>query len=93
MTRHWIVRISGKAFHGPFGNLNHLIIAEYSPQCPQNVVDVGCLFRIPETEEQYLEEVEQDEFRCLNLNVSLPAEHAAMAHLPVLVWIHGKSRS
>jgi carboxylesterase type B len=38
------------------------------------------------------QEVEQDEFRCLNLNVSLPDGLSSRKELlPVLIWIHGKA--
>jgi hypothetical protein len=62
----------------------------YSPQCPQNHVDVGYLLRIPESLDENQEEVAEDEFQCLNLNVSVPGERKASEGLfPVLIWIYG----
>jgi carboxylesterase type B len=47
--------------------------------------------RIPEELEEGRDEFEQDEFRCLNINVSVPLGHpSTMELLPVLIWIHGK---
>lgn len=59
------------------------------PQCPQPHVDVGHLLRVPPHIE--IARAEEDEFRCLNLNVSRPAKEMVPgeALLPVLVWIHG----
>ncbi|KAG2066195.1 alpha/beta-hydrolase [Suillus decipiens] len=31
----------------------------------------------------------QDEFECLNLNITCPAGHHRKSHIPVMVWIHG----
>jgi carboxylesterase type B len=31
----------------------------------------------------------QDEFECLNLNITCPADHHSESRLPVMVWIHG----
>ena len=42
----------------------------YRPQSPQNTIQVGHLLRIPEVLDGGKDEVKQDEFRCLNLNVS-----------------------
>lgn len=46
------------------------------PRCPQNYMDLRYMLRIP-TEEQIPEQAE-DEFVCLNLDVTMPA-HAAIA--------------
>lgn len=61
-----------------------------SPICPQNYVDVGHLLRLPD-EDNTAFELEQDEFNCLNLNVSVPDEIGPTSRLPVFVWIHGRS--
>ena len=61
-----------------------------SPQCPQNHIDVGYLLRIPSSLDEDQEKFEEDEFHCLNINVSLPAEfNPTNGLLPVLIWIHG----
>lgn len=31
----------------------------------------------------------QDEFDCLNLNITCPAGHDRESQIPVMVWIHG----
>ncbi|KAG9311718.1 Carboxylesterase family-domain-containing protein [Chiua virens] len=31
----------------------------------------------------------QDEFECLNLNITTPAHHTSHSRLPVMVWVHG----
>lgn len=67
---------------------------KHSPQCPQNNVDVGHLLRLPEILEESQKEVKQDEFECLNLNVSVPARTTSTKDLlPVLIWIHGETLS
>ena len=50
-------------------------------------VDVRHLLRIPE--EYQLAEEEEDEFECLNLDVTVPANVSDETPLPVLVWIYG----
>lgn len=63
-----------------------------SPQCPQNHVEADHLLRIPEELGKKQEEG-QDEFRCLNVNVSLPSGQSTTKELlPVLIWIHGKTQ-
>lgn len=63
---------------------------ERSPQCPQNHVEADQLLRIPEELGERQEG--QDEFRCLNVNVSLPSGQSTTKELlPVLIWIHGKT--
>ncbi|KAI1871230.1 uncharacterized protein JN550_004675 [Neoarthrinium moseri] len=65
----------------------------HGPRCPQTVVDVGHLLRIPL--DQSLPVEHEDEFRCLNLDVVLPKESLAQhaKDLPVLAWIHGGSQA
>ena len=62
-----------------------------SPRCPQNGVDFRHLLRIPE--EIKVQEVREDEFECLNLDVTMPSTYTndtlSRDPLPVLVWIHG----
>lgn len=65
------------------------------PRCPQNGVDFRHLLRIPQEVE--VQEVPEDEFHCLNLDITMPAPFMVTAtsneSLPVLVWIHGKWKS
>ncbi|KAL1972988.1 hypothetical protein VTN31DRAFT_6530 [Thermomyces dupontii] len=63
----------------------------YGPRCPQVNVDVRHLLRIPE--EYQLAEEEEDEFECLNLDVTVPANVSDETPLPVLVWIYGGSQA
>jgi carboxylesterase type B len=51
-------------------------------------IDFQHLLRIPETNQSEEPLVPQDEFECLNLDVSLPKERAPK--MPVLIWIHGE---
>lgn len=46
----------------------------------------------PPSAEQLESELPQDEFNCLNLNITCPRRAAASASdpgLPVMLWIHG----
>ncbi|KAM5353442.1 hypothetical protein ACJ41O_000092 [Fusarium nematophilum] len=56
------------------------------PQYPN--VDVGHLLRLPRNIST--PRIDEDEFKCLNLNISTPADEdvAGKGLLPVLVWIH-----
>ncbi|KAM5372475.1 hypothetical protein ACJZ2D_007513 [Fusarium nematophilum] len=61
-----------------------------SPRCPQNHVDFRHMLRIPEQES--IPSRDEDEFACLNLDVTIPEPAAASSSdspLPVVVWIHG----
>lgn len=61
-----------------------------SPRCPQNHVDFRHLLRIPQDEE--IPAQDEDEFRCLNLEVTSPALKTLPERpCPVLMWIHGKA--
>jgi carboxylesterase type B len=31
----------------------------------------------------------QDEFDCLNLNITAPAHRSSLSRLPVMIWVHG----
>ena len=35
------------------------------------------------------QELKQDEFECLNLNITCPAGLKPLSRLPVMLWIHG----
>ncbi|WDK14589.1 carboxylesterase [Colletotrichum graminicola] len=65
----------------------------FGPRCPQVAIDVGHLLRIPS---QYkLPPEPEDEFKCLNLDVTTPRSclSSKREQLPVLVWIHGGSQA
>lgn len=57
------------------------------PRCPQAHVDVRHLLRIPE--DYGINEEPEDEFECLNLDITLPDNVASGKSLPVLIWIYG----
>ncbi|KAB8276025.1 Alpha/Beta hydrolase protein [Aspergillus minisclerotigenes] len=73
----------------PVDNFNGASVdaTQYGPRCPQAAVDVRHLLRIPEDFE-ILDEPE-DEFECLNLDITCPPLSAHSGPLPVLIWIHG----
>ncbi|PWY68409.1 catalytic protein [Aspergillus heteromorphus CBS 117.55] len=62
----------------------------YGPRCPQVHVDVRHLLRIPE--DVSIEKEPEDEFECLNLDITCPPSGSAKGPLPVLLWIHGGSQ-
>ena len=57
------------------------------PRCPQVDVDVKHLLRIPE--DFAIASEPEDEFECLNLEITCPPVSSGSDPLPVLVWIHG----
>ena len=59
------------------------------PRCPQVDVDVRHLLRIPE--DFPIEKEPEDEFECLNLDITCPPASLAKGPLPVLLWIYGMS--
>lgn len=61
--------------------------ASFRPRCPQAAVDVRHLLRIPEDFE--IPDEPEDEFECLNLDITCPPFSANSGPLPVLIWIHG----
>ncbi|KAJ5894813.1 hypothetical protein N7495_006504 [Penicillium taxi] len=63
--------------------------SKYGPRCPQMDVDVRHLLRIPE--DFVIEPELEDEFECLNLEITCPPVSPNTA-LPVVVWIHGGSQ-
>ncbi|KAJ5127999.1 Carboxylesterase type B [Penicillium atrosanguineum] len=63
---------------------------KYGPRCPQMEVDVRHLLRIPADFEIAPEP--EDEFECLNLEITCPPLSSIKEPLPVLVWIHGGSQ-
>ncbi|GAB1217502.1 hypothetical protein ATERTT37_006741 [Aspergillus terreus] len=58
--------------------------------CPQADVDVRHLLRIPEDFE--LPKEPEDEFECLNLEITRPSGASIKGPLPVLVWIHDPTK-
>ncbi|TEA06075.1 Lipase 1 [Colletotrichum sidae] len=66
---------------------------KFGPRCPQVPVDVRQLCRIPPR--HTLPREPEDEFGCLNLDVTTPRTGASAAghKVPVLLWIHGGSQS
>lgn len=71
-------------------NLIHFI---YSPICPQirNTRLEARLYGLPQEIIPEKEVLEENEFECLNLTVTVPAPSCRAKHdlLPVMVWIHG----
>ncbi|KGO55122.1 Carboxylesterase, type B [Penicillium expansum] len=64
--------------------------SKYGPICPQPDVDVRHLLRIPE--DFPIAPEAEDEFECLNLEITCPPKSSITGPLPVLVWIHGGSQ-
>ncbi|THW68769.1 carboxylesterase [Aureobasidium pullulans] len=62
----------------------------WGPRSPQNKYDIGHLLRAPEGDIFYDEA--EDEFQCLNLDITIPADTPSDARLPVMIWIHGGSQ-
>lgn len=65
--------------------------SHHGPICPQNKPSKSIeetLFGISQQEipQQHLK---QDEFECLNLNITCPAGLTSRSRLPVMLWIHG----
>ncbi|KAJ5418362.1 uncharacterized protein N7487_001912 [Penicillium crustosum] len=64
--------------------------SKYGPICPQPDVDVRHLLRIPE--DFAIAPEAEDEFECLNLEITCPPKSSTTGSLPVLIWIHGGSQ-
>ncbi|PYH34179.1 putative carboxylesterase [Aspergillus neoniger CBS 115656] len=64
--------------------------SQYGPRCPQVDVDVRHLLRIPE--DFPIGKEPEDEFECLNLDITCPPASSAKGPLPVLLWIYGGSQ-
>ncbi|KAF6800343.1 carboxylesterase [Colletotrichum sojae] len=69
---------------------SELDCSRFGPRCPQVPVDVGHLLRLPPG--HGLPKEPEDEFGCLNLDVTVPRGTFSVG-LPVLVWIHGGSQA
>ncbi|RAL15772.1 putative carboxylesterase [Aspergillus homomorphus CBS 101889] len=63
----------------------------YGPRCPQVDVDVRHLLRIPQ--DFVIEREPEDEFECLNLDITSPPSAATQGPLPVFLWIYGGSQA
>jgi carboxylesterase type B len=68
----------------------HANCQQWGPRCPQNRYDIGHLLRAPHGNVFYDET--EDEYACLNLDVTVPANTGRDAGLPVMIWIHGGSQ-
>ncbi|CAI7592893.1 unnamed protein product [Penicillium palitans] len=64
--------------------------SKYGPICPQPDVDVRHLLRIPV--DFAIGPEAEDEFECLNLEITCPPKSSTTGPLPVLIWIHGGSQ-
>ncbi|KAF9527487.1 Alpha/Beta hydrolase protein [Crepidotus variabilis] len=65
--------------------------SKYGPICPQlrkSRTPDELLFGIP-LDEIPTQSLKQDEFECLNLNITRPAGLTQDSHVPVMLWIHG----
>ena len=68
---------------------NHVLLAR--PICPQDKSAKSIeetLFGISQ-EEIPQQDLKQDEFECLRLNITCPAGLTPHSRLPVMLWIHG----
>ncbi|KAG0153697.1 hypothetical protein PDIDSM_2351 [Penicillium digitatum] len=76
----------------PVHSFNGAVVdsSKYGPICPQPDVDVRHLLRIPE--DFPIAPEGEDEFECLNLEITCPPNSSMTSPLPVLVWIHGGSQ-
>ncbi|KAI5813186.1 Alpha/Beta hydrolase protein [Pyronema omphalodes] len=63
---------------------------KHGPRCPQLHYDLNTLFRIP-AEHLPNWKVEEDEFECLNLEITVPDGVKPGDNVPVMVWVHGGS--
>jgi len=69
---------------------------KYGPICPQmrNVRTLEeTLFGLPEEEIPKQQSLKQNEFECLNMNITCPAGLTAHSRAPVMLWIHGGAES
>lgn len=67
------------------------LILLHSPICPQGKLAKSMeeiLFGIPQQDIPH-QDLRQDEFECLNLNITCPAGLTIHSRLPVMLWIHG----
>ena len=68
---------------------HHILLAR--PICPQDKPPKSIeetLFGISQQEIPH-QDLKQDEFECLNLNITCPAGLTPNSRLPVMLWIHG----
>lgn len=83
-TKYGYVLMSNIAPHN-YSQCPNLLLCR--PRCPQVDVDVKHLLRIPE--DFTIAPEPEDEFECLNLEITCPPVSSGSDPLPVLVWIHG----
>jgi carboxylesterase type B len=75
----------------PYSLRSSSLVVYRSPICPQptsiKYVDAA-LIGVPDdlVPEQNFK---QDEFECLNLNITCPAGLTPQSRLPVMLWVHG----
>ncbi|KAJ6099443.1 hypothetical protein N7467_000978 [Penicillium canescens] len=76
----------------PMNSFNGAVVdaSKFGPRCPQADVDVRHLLRIPE--DFTIVPEPENEFECLNLEITCPPKLSDAGPLPVLVWIHGGSQ-
>ncbi|PNS18999.1 hypothetical protein CAC42_6094 [Sphaceloma murrayae] len=67
-----------------------LTATAHGPRCPQIPVDAGYLLREPEGDVFY--STTEDELKCTNLDIAVPADVQGK-DLPVLLWVHGGSQT
>ncbi|CCX05424.1 Alpha/Beta hydrolase protein [Pyronema domesticum] len=63
---------------------------KHGPRCPQLHYDLNTLFRIP-AEHLPNWKVDEDEFECLNLEITVPEGVKPGDNVPVMIWVHGGS--
>ncbi|KAJ2918952.1 hypothetical protein MD484_g1414, partial [Candolleomyces efflorescens] len=64
---------------------------QHGPICPQpggRLLVEELLFGVPE-DRLPKQTLKQDEFECLNLNITCPAGLTQSSRLPVMIWVHG----
>ena len=67
------------------------VASQHGPVCPQLLRQQTAeqlLFGVAESDLP-IQQLEYDEFECLNLNITCPAALSSTSRLPVMLWIHG----
>ena len=72
------------------------LVVRNRPICPQSKYSTleAELFGLSPSSEEFKAllpkaHLKQDEFECLNLNITCPASASSSSNLPVMLWIHG----
>lgn len=79
--------ITSLSMHGSHAHSNNV----HRPICPQIRkfrTPEELLFGIP-MDEFPVQELKQDEFECLNMNIISPAGLTEHSNVPVVLWFHG----